>query len=289
MKKLIKPLIPQFALNLYRKYYSLKVLMSSPMEIPTKGSDVQELAGLELQEIETLFENYKFPSSQNIKQDIQKNYAYNGDLLEYFAENKNEVVFKWHHYIPLYDRYFSPYRGKKIRFLEIGVDHGGSLKMWRKYFGEDAIIYGIDINPYCEKFNGQAGQVRIGSQDDRNFLEQVITEMGGVDIVLDDGSHHMQHIPVTLNYLFPKLNLGGIYMIEDLHTAYWRPYGGGYEIKENFFKIIPNIVDSMHRWYHKKNSSSLAIIDSCTGIHIHDSITVFEKNIMHKPTHSRVK
>jgi hypothetical protein len=95
----------------------------------------------------------------------------------------------------LYDRYFSPFRGRKTRFLEIGVNKGGSLQLWRKYFGDDAIIFGININPDCEKLNGLAGQVRIGSQIDRPFLESVIKEMGGVDIVLDDGSHHMQHIP----------------------------------------------------------------------------------------------
>ncbi|MBK1643678.1 hypothetical protein CKO25_03180 [Thiocapsa imhoffii] len=170
-----------------------------------------------------------------VKEDIQKKYQHNSDLLDYFTSNSKTVVHKWHHYIPLYHRYFSPYRGLKIRFLEIGVSQGGSLQMWRNYFGDDAIIFGIDINPECMAFNGQAGQVRIGSQVDEHFLESVVAEMGGLDIVLDDGSHQMKHIPVTLNYLFPHLNYGGIYMIEDLHTAYWRKLGGGYRAKMNFF------------------------------------------------------
>ena len=52
--------------------------------------------------------------------------------------------------------------------------------------------------------------------------------MGGIDIVLDDGSHNMKDIIVSLESLFPMLNDGGVYMIEDLHTAYWRKFGGGY-------------------------------------------------------------
>ena len=76
--------------------------------------------------------------------------------------------------------------------------------MWRKYFGESAIIFGIDIDPSCAKFNGIAGQVRIGSQIDKIFLDSVISEMGGVDIILDDGSHHMNNIAPTFKHLFPQ-------------------------------------------------------------------------------------
>ena len=73
-------------------------------------------------------------------------------------------------------QFFGAYRGKKIRFLAIGVSKGGSLQMWRKYFGEDAIIYGIDIDPECAQLDGIAGQVRIGSQADTAFLESVVAE-----------------------------------------------------------------------------------------------------------------
>jgi 23S rRNA U2552 (ribose-2'-O)-methylase RlmE/FtsJ len=163
---------------------------------------------------------FAFNKDLDVKRDIQNKYGHNGDLLDLFATNKDYIVHKWHHYIPLYERYFSSFRGRKIRFLEIGVSHGGSLQMWRKYFGDDAIIFGIDIDAECEKYNGQAGQVRIGSQTDKNFLESVVKEMGGVDIVLDDGSHVMKHITTTLEYLFPSLTEVGVYMIEDLHTAY---------------------------------------------------------------------
>ncbi|MBN1267057.1 MAG: class I SAM-dependent methyltransferase [Anaerolineales bacterium] len=225
--------------------------------------------------------------SSDVKGDIQEKFGHNSELLEFFASNKEYVVHKWHHYIPLYDRYFSSFRGRKIRFLEIGVGQGGSLQMWRKYFGDEAIIFGIDINPKCEKFNGLAGQVRIGSQTDGLFLESVVKEMGGVDIVLDDGSHHMAHFPVTLKYLFPLLKYGGIYMIEDLHTAYWKRFGGGYRAMTNFFAFIMDLVDDMHHWYHAMGLKQAVISKDCSGIHIHDSIVVLDKNKVHEPVHSQ--
>src|SRR5215813_13910907 len=133
---------------------------------------------------------FTFNEDFDVKDDIRHKYGYDGYLLHLFADNKKYVVHKWHHYIPIYDRYFSSFRGRKVRFLEIGVSKGGSLQMWRAYFGKDAIIFGIDIDDECLKYSGHAGQVRIGSQVDQSFLDSVVKEMGGLDIVLDDGSHH---------------------------------------------------------------------------------------------------
>jgi hypothetical protein len=232
-------------------------------------------------------ERFSFSKSLDVRKDIQDKYHHRGDLLDLFADNKDFIVHKWHHYIPLYERYFSPFRGRKIRFLEIGVSKGGSLQMWRKYFGEDAIIYGIDIDPACSKFNGLAGQVRIGSQADKKFLEAVIEEMGGLDLVLDDGSHHMAHIRTSLQVLFPHLSDGGLYMIEDLHTSYWKEFGGGFRSKGNFFSYLRDLVDDLHHWYHGHGVKQPDVSQSCSGIHIHDSLVVLEKNRVYQPVHSQ--
>jgi hypothetical protein len=232
-------------------------------------------------------ENFSFDGSLDVKKDIQDKYGHRGDLLDLFAGNKNFIVHKWHHYIPLYERYFSAFRGREIRFLEIGVSKGGSLQMWRRYFGDQAIIYGIDVDPECAKFNGLAAQVRIGSQADAKFLEAVIAEMGGLDLVLDDGSHHMQHIRTSLKVLFPHLSDGGLYMIEDLHTSYWKEFGGGYRSKANFFSYVRDLVDDLHHWYHGNGMKQSDVSASCSGIHIHDSLVVLEKNRVYQPVHSQ--
>ena len=231
---------------------------------------------------------FSFNKNLDVKRDIQSKYGFNGDLLEIFTSNKDQVVHKWHHYIPIYDQYFSHFRKKECRFLEIGVSKGGSLQVWRNYLGKDAIIYGIDIDSNCAKFDGIAGHVRIGSQDDPKFLESIIHEMGGVDIILDDGSHQMDHVLKTFKFLFPKLNDGGIYMIEDLHTAYWGNYGGGYKSKFNFFSFVSELINDMHHWYHFGGVNHPDISSFCSAIQIHDSIAVFEKKSVYKPTHSKI-
>jgi len=230
----------------------------------------------------------EFSQSEEVWSRIANLYDYNGDMLQIFAENKGKVVHKWHHYIPLYDKYFSRYRGTKVRMLEIGVSKGGSLSMWRKYFGRDAIIFGIDIDPACATFNGEDGQVRIGSQEDEQFLRAVVEEMGGVDIVLDDGSHIMRHIKKSLECLFPLLQEDGIYFVEDLHTCYWRGWGGGYGSKASFFQVISELVDDMHHWYHDSAIRHVGIGSALSAIHVHDSIVVLEKSAIHPPRHTQI-
>jgi len=231
---------------------------------------------------------FDFDQSKDISAHIKKTLGYDGEMLRLFAGNKGKVVHKWHHYIPLYDKYFSQYRGTKVRMLEIGVSKGGSLAMWRKYFGEDAVLYGIDIDPSCAAFDGDEGQIRIGSQDDKQFLESIVSEMGGIDIVLDDGSHIMKHIKSSLKILFPLLEVGGTYFIEDLHTCYWKKCGGGYRSKQNFFQIVGDLIDDMHHWYHDARFNYSDISPEVKGIHIHDSIVVLEKGIAHNPVVSQV-
>jgi hypothetical protein len=112
--------------------------------------------------------------------------------------------------------------------------------------------------------------------------------MGGIDIVLDDGSHQMAHVRETLGLLFPRLANQGLYMIEDLHTAYFPKFGGGFREKANVFNLTRMMIDDMHRWYHRKGLSVPALGGAFTGIHIHDSMMLIEKNEVHPPVHSRI-
>jgi len=231
---------------------------------------------------------YSFDKGNDIRADISNKYSFTGDLLDIYANHKDSIIHKWHHYLPIYDRYFSKYRGTQVRFLEIGVSKGGSLAMWRKYLGPDAIIYGIDVDESCRVYDGVHGNVRIGSQDDPDFLASVISEMGGVDLILDDGSHRMWHVKKSLEILFPMLSMGGAYMIEDLHTAYWVTHGGGLRSRNNFYIYLRELIDDLHRWYHPGPVNHKVTAESLTSLHVYDSIVVLEKNVCHAPVHSMV-
>ena len=206
------------------------------------------------------------------------------DLARIFFTGVRRRIHKWVHYLPIYERYFHPFRGTPLRILEIGVFGGGSLEMWREYFGSTATIYGIDINPDCAGLADSPNQIRIGSQDDPDFLRSVVEEMGGLDVVLDDGSHIGKHQRASFHILFPLLKEGGLYVIEDTHTSYWFRYRGGYRRRGTAIEFAKQIVDDLHGWYHGRSTKTSAR-DDVGSVHFHDSIIVIEKRSRQKPKH----
>jgi hypothetical protein len=206
---------------------------------------------------------------------------YRGRCAEIFFNNDGPVIWKWLHYLAIYDKILVPFVGSKVKMLEIGVYKGGSLSLWRKYLGKDATLFGIDIDPSCAVHDGKFGNVRIGSQDDPSFLRKVITEMGGVDIVLDDGSHIGRHQRTSFEILFPLLNEGGLYVIEDMHTAYWPRFEGGLRKKGTAIEFLKDEIDKMHQHYFKDglHNQPTTEIDS---IQFFDSIAVVSKGKQHR-------
>jgi cephalosporin hydroxylase len=146
-------------------------------------------------------------------------------LEQYFRKNKGRLIHKYHHYFDIYERHFQKYRNKKVVILEIGIFQGGSLQMWKEYFGKNAEIYGIDINPQCKAFEEKNINIFIGSQSDRKFLREVKRKIPKVDILIDDGGHFMKQQIITFEEMYDHVKEDGIYLCEDLHTSYWLRYG----------------------------------------------------------------
>lgn len=121
---------------------------------------------------------------------------------------------KWHHYFEIYDKHFQRFQDEDIRVLEIGVDHGGSLQVWKKYFGHNVKIVGLDINPACAEYAEDQIEIVIGNQADTALLKS----LGEFDIVIDDGSHRLQDQEASFEALWPATR--GVYLIEDCHTQY---------------------------------------------------------------------
>jgi hypothetical protein len=200
-------------------------------------------------------------------------------LIEYFKENENRsAIHKFLHYFDIYEKYFRFFVNKKVKILEIGVFQGGSLKMWKEYFGKDCEIIGIDIDEKCKIFEEDQIKIYVGSQSDENFLQDVIEKEGPFDIIIDDGGHYMYQQIISFKKLYLSLNNKGIYICEDLHTSYWSKYGGGYKKEGTFIELVKNLIDELNAF----NSQDLDLnvtefTKNTTAIHLYESIVVFEK------------
>ncbi|MGF1549979.1 MAG: class I SAM-dependent methyltransferase [Sphingomonadaceae bacterium] len=200
-----------------------------------------------------------------------------GPLERSFYRHRGRVAHKWLHYLPVYDRLFARFRGRDVTIIEIGVNRGGSLELWRDFFGPGARIVGIDIDPACAERVSPPSRVMIGSQDDPEFLERVVAETGPPDIVLDDGSHVGRHQIASFRALFPALRDGGLYLIEDLQTSYLEGvHEGGYGRPGTGVEFLKSLIDDMHGWYHDEPHWRLAR-DRIGSIRIFDGIAAIEK------------
>jgi len=198
-------------------------------------------------------------------------------LWQDFLTHDGYPIDKWAHYFPIYDRHFSWYANKSLTFLEIGVARGGSLQMWQRFFGPLAKIVGIDIRERSKSYEAPGTLVRIGDQADEQFLQSLIDEFGVPDIVLDDGSHQMGHIAKTFNFLYPRLPKNGVYMVEDLHTAYWDEFGGGVSKPETFINLSKQYIDRLNADHSRGQVVPNFITRQTFGISFYDSVVVFEK------------
>ncbi len=157
---------------------------------------------------------------------------------------------------------------------------GESLRFWKDYF-PNTMIFGIDIQ---DKSGLEEDRIVIlqGSQTDEEFLRSVVRRIGSLDVVIDDGSHINSHVIQTFKFLFPLLNEGGIYVIEDTQTSYWPgDYGGDSENLNNmktmmgFFK---SLVDGLnHAEFEQRNYSPTYFDQNIVSIQFyHNLIFVFK-------------
>lgn len=209
-------------------------------------------------------------------------------------ENQDLPWTKWWHYFDFYEERLGDLAAKSrsesldepLRILEIGVWRGGSLRLWREYFGQSAIIFGIDTDRRCLEIQNSGGVVCIGSQDDPEFLQDVVRQMGGVDVVIDDGSHISQHVIASFLTLFPLMNEGGRYFIEDLSTSYWPNFGGGLKRPDSSIEFLKGLVDGLNTAYFDPKRLELADqldVASVGSVEFRDALALVTKNRRSQP------
>jgi len=192
-------------------------------------------------------------------------------LAVYFqSHTEGRGIWKLEHYLDIYHRHFAKFVGQEIHIVEIGVFSGGSLEMWKNYFGSKCQVYGVDIKEECKAYEGDGIKIFIGDQADRRFWRRFKEEVPQVDILIDDGGHlHEQQI-VTLEEMLPHLRSGGVYLCEDVVEVFNRfpayVYGLGRQL--NAFAYQPS----------ELSVESTPFQSAIQSVHLYPYVTVIEKS-----------
>lgn len=187
---------------------------------------------------------------------------------------------KWENYFEVYDKHLSPYRYLQPKILEIGIAHGGSTEMFQNYF-DLCTIHAVDYDPNFEHVVDDLNvKVTIGDQASPEFWDNYLKDKPDFDIIIDDGGHTMEQQIVTLIKTFPKLKVGGIYLVEDTHTSYWKDWGGGLKNPDSFIEMTKGFIDVLHHPFivgQQPHKDLLEILENLWSITYYNSIVIFEK------------
>jgi len=174
-------------------------------------------------------------------------------LFNIYKDLKN-VSLKSDTYFQVYQDIFNEFEGKDIIFVEVGVLHGGSLFMWKEYFGKKSRIIGIDLNPNAKKLENDGFEIYIGSQSDPIFWKNFYKKVGKIDILLDDGGHENSQQIITINESINNIKENGIIAIEDVHTSYLKKFGN--PSKYSFINYSKYLIDLINSRFPETNIKS---------------------------------
>lgn len=226
-----------------------------------------------------------------------------GDLQRLWNNMNDGTCHKWFHYLEIYERYLSKFRNAPVTFLEIGVQAGGSLKLMKQYLGHEAKIIGIDVDPTCKELESTEFTIHIGSQDNKDFLQAVCDQHKKFNIIIDDGGHLVSQQIISFETLWPFLEYGGVYLIEDLHCSqYWKTHGAG---EKTFLDYAYSMANRLSKWHEdrslfhdrysvppeRRSEQGPKIDDFATkeiwAISYYDSIIAIEKRLIPEPYQTR--
>lgn len=157
-----------------------------------------------------------------------------------------------HGYFNFYPRFLEPLRNEAFNMLEIGLgsfqdNTGNSPKLWKEYFPYSNIFV-MDID---HEYTDEYGRVIKGDQSSLNDLNNIKNIIQSAKFIIDDGSHHPEHQILSFEFLFDNLlELGGVYIIEDIECSYWHPHEDIYGYTTGYL----NIIDYFTKYQHEVNS-----------------------------------
>lgn len=192
-------------------------------------------------------------------------------LKDYFHSHKSgKGIWKWEHFFDVYHRHLRKFVGREVNVLEIGIYSGGSLGMWKSYFGTRSKVYGVDVQAVCKAYEEDGIRVFIGDQADRSFWRSFKQQVPTLDIVIDDGGHAPEQQIVTLEELLPHLRLGGVYLCEDIQGTH-----------HHFAAYVSGLTSLLHGMIGKQSQILAATPTefqrAVTAIHSYPFLVVIER------------
>ena len=181
---------------------------------------------------------------------------------------------KWSNYFEIYENLFKRFINKKITLVEVGIGNGGSLFMWRNYFGKKAKIIGIELNPEAKKLEKKGFKIFIGDQSNPDFWKKFYKKIGKIDILIDDGGHtNLQQI-TTLMESVNHINYDGMIIVEDTHTSFMNNKGFKNPSRFSFINFTSSLVEILHRRNPMIKKEPNYLSKKINSIEYYDSVVV---------------
>lgn len=180
------------------------------------------------------------------------------NLTEIYLSHQGKVSQKFVSYLTTYERFLNTRKNSISSILEIGVQNGGSLEIWAKYFDKTPCIVGVDINPACSNLRFDDSRIKfvLGSTLEQKTYKRIAEISPTYDLIIDDGSHFATDIVSNFLLYYPLLKEGGLFIVEGMHASYWEEYGGGLHNQRaahSFFKLL---TDAMHREHYRPEDNA---------------------------------
>ena len=183
---------------------------------------------------------------------------------------------KYKKYFDVYDQLFNKLINKKITIIEIGILNGGSLFMWRRYFGKKANIIGVDLNPKTKQLEKYGFKIFNGDQSNKKFWDKLFKKIGKADIIIDDGGHTNVQQTLTAVYTVPNIKNGGMLVIEDTHASYQKKFQN--PNKFSFINFSKKIIDDINYTYPNIGKFNYSLNKFIHSIEYFESIVCFKIN-----------
>jgi hypothetical protein len=205
------------------------------------------------------------------------------ELFNYWINSDGYSV-KMTSYFSTYAELLSGFRNKKCTLVEIGVLDGGSLIMWKKWLGDKARIIGIDLNPDAKSLENHGFEIYIGNQADAKFWENFYSNVGDIDVLIDDGGHQSFQQIMTIYCALFNLRNKCMVIVEDTATSFYHSMTQ-YHQKNSFLEFSKDATDVLtvkeremrpQRWPNHVNETILKVFKHVDSIQFFSGVVSYK-------------